>query len=102
MIGLLYTPASKDYMVVRCLPALVGIIDTFTQRETVRTFAHMIGYTQSHITKYNILSWLFLFIPPNMWVYYIYNLEHTYPDLIQYPSGYALEQVTLVGLTNSL
>ena len=42
-----------------------------------------------HFADYNVLNWLFLLVPPNMWPYYVDNLDHNYPDLIDHPGDSA-------------
>ena len=67
-------------------PATIqGIIGEPTQREILRVFRHMITYSQSHVTNYCDLNWLFLVVPYNMWQYYTGDAPELYPATPAYP-----------------
>jgi hypothetical protein len=85
MDGSLYAPASKDSMIAGFPTTIAGIIGTPTQREMLRAFRHMIGFSQSHYTDYNTLNWLFLVVPVSMWPYYADDPLNACPPLIQHP-----------------
>ena len=70
-------------------PATIqGIIGEPTQRELLRVFRHMITCSQSHVTNYCDLYWIFLVVPHNMWQYYTSDAPNRYPDPPTY-QGYA-------------
>ena len=53
--------------------------------ELLRVFRHMITCSQSHVTNYCDLKWLFLFVPHNMWQYYTSDAPDRYPYPPTYP-----------------
>ena len=50
-------------------------------------FRHIIECAQSYCIEYTVLSWLFLAIPINMWLYCADGSDHDDPDLVEYPDG---------------
>ena len=71
---------------VASFPATIqGITGEPTQCELLRVFWHMITYSQSHVTIYCDLNWLFLVVPNNMWQYYTSDAPNQYPAPPTYP-----------------
>ena len=62
-----------------------GIIGEPTQHKLLRVFRHTITCSQSHVTNYCDLSWLFLVVPHNMWHYYTSDSPDQYPAPPTYP-----------------
>ena len=67
MASNLYQATSKESMVAGFPATIQGIIREPMQRELLRIFRHLITCSQSHVTNYCDLNWLFLFVPQNMW-----------------------------------
>ena len=69
-------------------PATIqGIIREPTQRELLHVFRHMITCSQSHVTNYCYLNWIFLVVPHNMWQYYTSDAPDLYPAPPAYQGG---------------
>ena len=67
-------------------PATIqGIIGEPTQCELLRIFRHMITCSQSHVSNYCELNWLFLVVPHNTWQYYTSDATKLYPAPPAYP-----------------
>ena len=66
MASNVYQVTSKESMVAGFPATIQGIIGEPTQRKLLRVFSHMITCSQSHVTKYCDLDWLFLVVPQNM------------------------------------
>ena len=71
-------------MVASFQETIQGIIGETTQRELLCVFRHMITCSQSHVTNYCDLNWLFLVVPHNMWQYYISDAPDLYPAPLSY------------------
>ena len=76
---------SKESTVAGFPATIQGIIREPTQRELLRVFWYMITCSQSHVTNYCDLNWLFLVVPHNMWRYYTSDAPDQYPAPPTYP-----------------
>ena len=85
MASNVYQATSKESMFTGFPATIQGIIGEPTQRELLRVFRHMITCSQSHVTNYCDLHWLFLVVPHNMWQYYTRNTPDQYPAPPTYP-----------------
>ena len=85
MTSNVYQATSKESMVAGFPATIQGIIGEPTQRELFRVFRHMITCSQSHVTNYCDLNWLFLLFPHNMWQYYTSEAPKRYPAPPTYP-----------------
>ena len=85
MASNVYQATIKESMVAGFTATIQGIIGEPTQRKLLRVFRHMITCSQSHVTNYCDLNWLFLVVPHNMWQYYTSNSPERYPAPPTYP-----------------
>ena len=79
MVSNVYQATSKESMVAGFPATIKGIIGEPTQRELLRVFRHMITCSQSHVTNYCDLNWLFLVVSHNMCYYYTIDAPNQYP-----------------------
>ena len=85
MASKVYQATSKESMVAGFPATIQGIIGEPTQRELLRVFIHIITCSQSHVTNYCDLNWIFLVVPHNMWLYYTSDVPNLYPAPPAYP-----------------
>ena len=85
MASNVYQVTNKESMVAGFPATIQGIIGEPTQHELLRVFRHMITCSQSHVTNYCDLNWLFLVVPHNMWQYYTSDSPDQYPAPPTYP-----------------
>ena len=85
MASNVYQATSKESMVTGFPETIQGIIGEPTQHKLLRVFRHMITCSQSNVTNYCDLIWLFLVVPHNMWQYYTSNAPDRYPAPPTYP-----------------